>query len=102
MVKICCIASRHEAELAARYGASGIGLVSAMPSGPGVIDEAKIADIVAGAPAGVATFLLTSWTSPAGIAAQQRRTGVDTVQLVDRVAPDAARHGGPPAGTTSR
>ncbi len=62
-----------------------------MPSGPGVIDEATIADIVAGAPAGLARFLLTSRTDPARIAAQQRRTGADTLQLVDRVAPDALR-----------
>lgn len=62
-----------------------------MPSGPGVIDEATIADIVAGAPAGLAKFLLTSRTDPGGIAAQQRRTGADTLQLVDRVAPDALR-----------
>ena len=62
-----------------------------MPSGPGVIDEATIADIVAGAPPGLAKFLLTSRTDPAGIAAQQGRTGADTLQLVDRVAPDALR-----------
>ena len=36
-VKICCISSREEAQLAIRYGASALGLVSAMPSGPGVI-----------------------------------------------------------------
>lgn len=62
-----------------------------MPSGPGIIDDATIADIVAGAPAGLAKFLLTSRTDPAGIAAQQQRTGADTLQLVDRVAPDALR-----------
>ena len=62
-----------------------------MPSGPGVIDEATIADIVAGAPAGLAKFLLTARTDPAGIAAQQQRTGADTLQLVDRVAPEALR-----------
>ena len=44
-VKICCISSLAEAELAIRYGASAIGLVSAMPSGPGVIDEDLIAEI---------------------------------------------------------
>lgn len=62
-----------------------------MPSGPGVIDDATIAGIVAGAPPGVATFLLTSRTDPADIADQQRRAGADTLQLVDRMAPDALR-----------
>ncbi|MDE2662806.1 MAG: phosphoribosylanthranilate isomerase [Gemmatimonadota bacterium] len=90
-VKICCIESPGEAELAARCGATAIGLVSAMPSGPGVIEEAAIRRIVAGAPPGVATFLLTSRTDLGEIVDQQRRTRADTLQLVDRVAPDALR-----------
>ncbi|WP_419859299.1 phosphoribosylanthranilate isomerase [Candidatus Palauibacter irciniicola] len=88
---MCCIESREEAALAARCGATAIGLVSAMPSGPGVIDEATIRRIVAAAPRGVATFLLTSRTDPEEIEAQQRRTRADTLQLVDRLAPDALR-----------
>lgn len=84
-VKICCIASVEEAELAVLHGARALGLVSAMPSGPGVIDEMAIAEIVAEAPPGVATFLLTSRTDAEEIAAQQERTGVDTIQLVDRI-----------------
>ena len=40
-IKICCISSVDEARLAIRYGASLLGLVSEMPSGPGVIDEAE-------------------------------------------------------------
>ena len=84
-VKICCILSVDEARLAARHGAWAIGLVSAMPSGPGVIDEASIAEIAAAAPSGVAKFLLTSRTDVDGIVAQQRRSGVDTLQLVDRM-----------------
>lgn len=62
-----------------------------MPSGPGVIDEATIRRIADGAPQGVATFLLTSRTDPEEIAAQQRDAGADTLQLVDRLAPDALR-----------
>ena len=48
-VKICCIKSPAEAALAIACGASALGLVSAMPSGPGVISEdtiARIADTV--------------------------------------------------------
>lgn len=62
-----------------------------MPSGPGVIDDATIRRIAAGPPRGVAIFLLTSRTDPEEIAAQQRQAGADTLQLVDRLAPDALR-----------
>jgi phosphoribosylanthranilate isomerase len=84
-VKICCIASLAEAQLAVRYGASAIGLVSAMPSGPGPIPEEKIAEIAPKIPPGVATFLLTCLDDPAAIIAQQRRTRVNTIQLCDRI-----------------
>ena len=82
-VKICCISSVAEARAAVAAGADAIGLVSAMPSGPGVIDEDLIADIAAAAPPALGTFLLTSKTDPAAIVAQQRRCGVNTVQLCD-------------------
>lgn len=38
-VKVCCIASLEEAWLAIDEGASALGLVSAMPSGPGPIPD---------------------------------------------------------------
>ncbi len=84
-VKICCIASVEEAQLAIRYGANAIGLVSAMPSGPGPIPEETIAEIAPKAPPGVATFLLTCLDDPDAIIAQQRRTRVNTIQLCDRI-----------------
>ncbi len=84
-VKICCIASTEEAQLAIRYGASALGLVSAMPSGPGPIPEEIIAEIARTIPPGVASFLLTSEQDAEAIIAQQRRTRTNTLQLVDRV-----------------
>jgi phosphoribosylanthranilate isomerase len=36
-VKICCISSEEEARIAINSGASAIGLVARMPSGPGPI-----------------------------------------------------------------
>lgn len=84
-IKICCIQSLAEAELAIRYGASAVGLVSAMPSGPGPIDEEHIAEIARAIPPGVASFLLTSKQDAGSIIAQQRRTRVSTLQLVDAV-----------------
>jgi phosphoribosylanthranilate isomerase len=82
-VKICCIGSIEEALLAIDYGASALGLVSRMPSGPGVVPDDVIAQIAATVPPGVATFLLTSETDVSAIVEQQRRTGVNTLQLVD-------------------
>lgn len=86
-VKICCISSVQEAALAVRAGASALGLVSEMPSGPGVVTEATIAEIVATVPAEIATFLLTSRTTADEMIAQQLRCGNDTIQICDRVAP---------------
>ena len=90
-VKICCISSVVEAALAVRYGASALGLVSSMPSGPGVIGEENITEIAATVPPGVATFLLTSKCDSESIIAQQRRTRVNTIQLCDTV--EAGCHG---------
>jgi len=88
-VKICCIASIAEAELAVRHGAAALGLVGRMPSGPGPIEDELIAEIAAWAPPAVATFLLTSETEPDAIVDHVRRCGTSTVQLVDAVAPQA-------------
>ena len=88
-VKVCCIASVAEAELALAHGAAALGLVSAMPSGPGVIGDDRIREIAQWAPAGVRTFLLTSRRDPREIAEQVREAGVNTMQLVDAVAPGA-------------
>jgi len=49
-LKVCCIASVDEARLAIRLGADALGLVSAMPSGPGVISEDRIAAVAAAVP----------------------------------------------------
>lgn len=84
-VKICCISSVEEAQLAIRYGASGLGLVSAMPSGPGVIEENLIRQVVSIVPPGVSSFLLTSKQDVHTIIEQQRHCRTNTVQLVDRV-----------------
>ena len=84
-VKICCIASKAEAALAVACGASAIGLVSRMPSGPGPIPESLIRDIAETVPPGVATFLLTCETTAEPIIAQLRYCRTNTLQLVDAV-----------------
>jgi phosphoribosylanthranilate isomerase len=82
-VKICCIKNIREAELAIRYGASALGLVSEMPSGPGVIEEEEIKSIALRIPPGVASVLLTSKQDIKSIIDQQKRLGVNTIQIVD-------------------
>ncbi|HEX9084296.1 MAG TPA: phosphoribosylanthranilate isomerase [Gemmatimonadaceae bacterium] len=86
-VKVCCIASEEEAALAVRMGASALGLVSRMPSGPGPIPDSRIRDIADTVPPGVATFLLTCETTAEPIIAQQRFCRTSTLQLVDLVQP---------------
>ena len=90
-VKVCCISSPAEAEAALAAGAHALGLVSAMPSGPGVIDEVLIATIaaqVAQSRPDVQTFLLTPQTTAAAILAQHQRCRTTTLQLVDHVPAD--------------
>ncbi len=84
-IKICCIASVEEAWTAIDFGASAVGLVSEMPSGPGVIPEALIAEIAMALPPAVGSFLLTSRQDAGAIIAQQRRCRVNTVQMCDRL-----------------
>lgn len=84
-IKICCIRNHAEAALAITHGVHALGLVSAMPSGPGVIDDAQIAAIAATVPPPVATFLLTALTDADAIIRQQRRCRCNTIQLVDAV-----------------
>jgi phosphoribosylanthranilate isomerase len=84
-VKICCIASVEEAALAVEMGASALGLVSHMPSGPGVISDELIANIAATVPPSIGTFLLTSRQSVDEIVAQQRFCRTNTIQICDHL-----------------
>ena len=72
--------------MAIAAGASALGLVSAMPSGPGVIPEELIGEIADQVPPPIATFLLTSERRAEAILAQHRRCRTSVIQLVDRVA----------------
>ena len=84
-VKICCILNKEEAELAITMGANAIGLVSEMPSGPGVISENEIMSIVDFVDNRVETFLLTSKQNTADIIDQLKRCKPSTVQIVDKI-----------------
>jgi len=84
-IKICCISSVDEAELAIKYGASALGLVSEMPSGPGVINEDLIEEIAAAVPSTIDTFLLTCKTNGDSIIAQHKKCKTTTLQIVDSI-----------------
>ena len=84
-VKICCINSIKEAKLAIKYGASAIGLVSKMPSGPGPISEDLISKIAKQIPPFVSSVLLTSKQDPSKIIAQHKKCQTDVLQFVDRI-----------------
>ncbi len=84
-VKICCISSIEEAWIAINYGASALGFVSHMPSGPGVISEELIREIVPQIPPPIATFLLTSSQNTQEIIQQINCCGTNTVQICDKL-----------------
>lgn len=73
--------------MAVAAGADALGLVARMPSGPGPIPDAVIAEVTAAVPPPVGTFLLTSETSADAISAHIRATRPTTVQVVSHIAP---------------
>lgn len=85
VVKICCIADVEEAHRAVRAGAAVLGLVSQMPSGPGVISDEMVARIAAAVRPPTETYLLTCRTTAEGIAAQHAQARTTALQLVDHV-----------------
>ena len=82
-IKICCISSIEEAKLAVAHGASALGLVGPMPSGPGVITDELIFDIAKTVPPPIGTFLLTSETKAKDIIAHHQKVLTNTIQMVD-------------------
>jgi len=87
-VKICCIGSLDEEDRAISAGAAALGLVSSMPSGPGIIDDLLIAEIAANVPPSFPTFLLTAFQYADDIIEQHQRCRTSIIQLVDRVQQD--------------
>lgn len=71
--------------MAIEAGASALGLVSQMPSGPGVISDELIAEIAATVPPAIGTFLLTCRQSVEEIIAQQRACRTNTIQICDHL-----------------
>jgi len=84
-VKICCISSIIEAKMAIKAGASSIGLVGPMPSGPGIITNDLIREIASVIPSEISSFLLTSETSAEKIIKHYKQVHTSTIQMVDKL-----------------
>ncbi len=84
-VKICCVKTKAEAEMAIQYGAKAIGLVGPMPSGPGQISNEQIKEIAESTSIDVDTFLLTSETNVEKIIEHYKRVKTTTIQIVDEL-----------------
>lgn len=83
MLKVCCIATLTEARMAISAGATAIGLVGPMPSGPGIISDLEIHQIAQSIKNDAWTVLLTSRTNAVEITDHVKSNVVNTVQLVD-------------------
>jgi phosphoribosylanthranilate isomerase len=74
-----------EAKSAIELGASALGLVGRMPSGPGVISDDLINKIAKAVPPPIATFLLTSETNAEEIVKHYKRVYTSVIQIVDEL-----------------
>ena len=74
--------------MAIQAGADAVGLVAAMPSGPGTISDADIAAIARLVPSPISTFLLTAEQTATAISQHIARTRPTTVQIVAHIAPE--------------
>lgn len=83
-LKVCCIKSIHEAVLAHTAGATCLGLVGAMPSGPGILSDDAIREVIRAAPPTATCVLLSSESTPDALIAHAESVGAKTVQCVRR------------------
>jgi phosphoribosylanthranilate isomerase len=74
-----------EAKSAIELGASALGLVGRMPSGPGVIADDLINKIAKAVPPPIATFLLTSETNAEEIVKDYKKVYTSVIQIVDEL-----------------
>jgi phosphoribosylanthranilate isomerase len=77
--------SIDELWMAIEAGASAVGLVSPMPSGPGPISNEQAAEIAAEVPPGIDAFLLTPLQTVEELVEQNRLVKARTLQLVDEL-----------------
>lgn len=71
--------------MAIEAGADALGLVAAMPSGPGPISDNAIAEIAAVVPPPISTFMLTAEKTAEAISSHVLATRPTTVQIVSHI-----------------
>lgn len=81
-IKVCCLLSQEEAQLAIACEADAVGFVGRVPASPRALGDETVAAIAARVPPPIATFLLTAESTAAGIARHVAATGVSTVQIL--------------------
>lgn len=87
-IKICCIRTWDEAQLAITLGADAVGFVAQRPPSPRTISDDEIARITPLVPPPASTFLLTSERTAAAISEHVRKTRPDTVQILPHLEPE--------------
>lgn len=89
-VKICCIRTAEEVQMAVKAGADAIGFVAQRPPSPRTIPDAEIAALMPLVPPPVTAFLLTSERTADAISAHVRATHPAAVQILPHLDPDEA------------
>lgn len=84
-VKVCCISSIAEAELAVSHGADALGLLGDMSASPRGIDADRAREIALNVPPTVETFLLSAAFSAAEIARSAEYCQTTAVQIVQHI-----------------
>lgn len=82
-LKVCCIKSPEEAQMAIAHGADALGLVGPMPSGPGPISPQQAGIIAQYLPENTMSFYLTSKTSFETISEEYETVRSTHIQLTD-------------------
>lgn len=84
-IKICCISSLEEANLATDARADILGLVGPMPSGPGTLTLEAAKAIAIGYSGNARPILLTSSSTADAIAEEAKQVGVSHVQVTRHI-----------------
>ena len=84
-IKICCMSSMEEVQIAINAGADAVGFVCATPTSIRTIDKQKVAQITRVVPPPIDTFVLTSETEALKIAENVKLTGASTVQILSHI-----------------
>ncbi len=84
-IKICCIQDYREIQLALKYGATEVGLVGSMPSGPGSISDQEIRELTSVSNHNIRTVLLTAEKTGSDILAHHRRVDSTSIQIVREI-----------------